>query len=69
MAKEPAKELIVEGKVIICPVCKHDKFWLRKTLMNTRAASFFSFDWLNKTSDCQICDRCGHVLWFFRGST
>lgn len=67
MKNKEAKELVIEGQKIICPVCSHDRFWSRKSLLNTRGASFFNFDWLNRTAVNQICDRCGHVLWFYEG--
>jgi len=62
--KKEAIELIVDGKLISCPVCSHDRFWERTTLLNTRGASFFEFDWLNREARNQICDKCGHMLWF-----
>jgi hypothetical protein len=67
MRKKEASELHVQGKQVHCPVCHHDRFWTRRTLLNTRGASFFSFDWLNKGAVNQICDRCGHILWFYEG--
>jgi len=44
MSKKEAKEFRVNEKKITCPICEHDQFWSRRTLMNTRGASFFSFD-------------------------
>ncbi len=66
MADKEAKEFTAKGKKITCPVCGHDKFWERRTLMNTRGASFFSFDWLNKDALNKICNSCGYVYWFYR---
>lgn len=59
-----AKELTVQGKKIVCPLCGHDKFWTRTTLLNTRGVSFFNFDWLNKEATNKVCERCRHMLWF-----
>ena len=33
-------------------------------LLNTRAASFFNFDWANRAALTYICEQCGHILWF-----
>jgi len=62
--KKEAKELIVEGKLISCQICGHDRFWERTTLLNTRGASFFEFDWLNREAVNKVCDKCGHMMWF-----
>jgi DNA-directed RNA polymerase subunit RPC12/RpoP len=70
-ATRPAREeqgttLQVDGKTVPCPICGHDRFWTRKTLMDTRAASLFGVDWANPSAENYICYRCGHVLWFLR---
>jgi uncharacterized Zn finger protein (UPF0148 family) len=59
--------LIAGGRLIVCPVCGHDRFHQQRTLMNTRAATFFNLDWANSGADTRICQRCTHVLWFARG--
>ncbi len=59
-----AREYEVNGYKLECPVCKHNKFWTRDTLMNTPGMSFFGFDWANRSADNYVCDRCGNVLWF-----
>ena len=61
---EEGTTLEVEGKTVPCPICGHDRFWTRKTLMDTRGASFFGVDWANPSAVNYICNRCGHVLWF-----
>jgi DNA-directed RNA polymerase subunit RPC12/RpoP len=58
--------LIADGRLIRCPICNHDGFHQQRTLMNTRAATFFNLNWANSDADTRICKRCGHVLWFAR---
>lgn len=58
------KQRIVKGKTLECPVCNNDKFWERKTLMNTPGMTFIGFDWANKTAQNYICGNCGYVYWF-----
>lgn len=65
MKQPESKELHVHGNKITCPMCNHERFWQRKTLMNTRGASFFSFDWLNRDATNYICEKCDYVLWFY----
>ena len=54
----------VKGYKLSCPVCGHNKFWTRQTLMNTRGLTFFNLDWANQSADNYICDNCGYVMWF-----
>lgn len=54
----------VKGHRLTCPICGQNRFWTRKTLMNTNAMTFFGLDWANKRADNYICDDCGYVLWF-----
>ena len=58
--------LVAGGRLIRCPVCGHDRFHQQRTLMNTRAATFFNLDWANSGADTRICQRCTHVMWFAR---
>lgn len=64
MSKMEVKEVNISGNKLVCPVCRHEKFWHRTTLMNTRGASFFGFDWANKEADNYVCGQCGYVMWF-----
>ena len=32
--------------------------------LNTAVATFFNFDWANKTAQCYVCDGCGYIHWF-----
>ena len=59
--------LIAGNKLILCPVCGHDRFHQRRTLLNTRAATFFNLDWADSGADTRICELCTHVMLFARG--
>jgi predicted RNA-binding Zn-ribbon protein involved in translation (DUF1610 family) len=64
-----AKEKIIgkhkiSGNILECPVCGHNEFWTRRTLMNTPGLTFFGLEWANKTATNYVCNSCGHVLWF-----
>jgi len=65
MEGRQAQEIVKNGKKLICPVCSHDRFWSRRTLMNTRGATFFNFDWANKDAVNYVCNDCGYIFWFF----
>jgi C4-type Zn-finger protein len=54
----------IHGRQLACPVCKHTQFYTRDYLLNTRAATFFNFDWANRAAATYICEQCSHILWF-----
>jgi|ERR1035438_3094440 hypothetical protein len=41
-------DVIAGGKQLVCVVCGGTHFHERNSLLNTRAATFFRFDWANK---------------------
>lgn len=59
-----AQSYSVAGKAVQCPHCGGTVFATRKILLNTRGATFFSFDWLNKGATVLTCARCGRLEWF-----
>jgi uncharacterized Zn finger protein (UPF0148 family) len=58
--------LIAGGRLIVCPVCGHDRFHQQRTLLSSRAAAFFNTQWASDSADTRICQKCGHILWFMR---
>ena len=64
-ASEPERARLL-GKPLRCPVCGHDQFWKRWTLMNTPGLTFFGVEWANRQAENLVCAACGHVLWFLR---
>ena len=58
------QKCVVAGKPVICQHCGGDKFASRDILMNTRGATFFKFDWLNKAAVTLTCTTCGRIEWF-----
>ena len=59
----------IAGTILECPVCKHDEFWERKTLMNTPGLTFLNLEWANRSALNYVCNSCGHVLWFLTDKT
>ena len=57
-------EVIAAGRRLTCAVCGGTHFHERNSLLNTRAATFFRFDWANKEATNYICTQCGYVFWF-----
>ncbi len=53
------------GHQLKCPVCGHDRFWLREAQLNTRVATLMKIDWVNPRGDCYICEVCRHIMWFY----
>jgi predicted nucleic-acid-binding Zn-ribbon protein len=55
---------ILAGKSVRCPHCEHTEFDAREILLNTRTATFFNCDWLNRGATTLTCKRCSHIEWF-----
>ncbi len=57
-------EVEIGQQKLKCSVCGHQQFHERNSLLNTRAATFFKFDWANKEATNYICAQCGYIFWF-----
>lgn len=57
-------EVRVGERKLACAVCGGSEFHERNSLLNTRAATFFNFDWANKEATNYICVECGYIFWF-----
>ncbi|MEM6334452.1 MAG: hypothetical protein AAF823_14040 [Planctomycetota bacterium] len=64
--KSVPEELRLDGRAVECPICGYDRFMHQRVLLNTRAATFFNFEWLNRGADVHECASCGHLLWFVK---
>ena len=51
-----------------CTVCQGQLFSLREIKLNTTGAEFFNFAWANESADGLVCQECGYVHTFVRGS-
>jgi predicted nucleic-acid-binding Zn-ribbon protein len=61
--KEVSQRFVGKYK-LECPVCSHDLFWTRETLMNTAGMTMLGLDWANKKAVNYICENCGYIFWF-----
>ncbi len=61
---EEPETVYILGSELECEICHHKKFWQRKAQLNTAVATFFNFDWANRSARCIICERCGYIYWF-----
>lgn len=66
MTAHESREYEVKGIPLVCPICGRNRFWIRKTLMNTTGATLFGLDWANRSAVNYVCDYCGHILWFWQ---
>ncbi len=64
MARKEVSSVELAGKLLTCAHCGEKRFWTRHAQLNTAVLSFFDLDFLNRTADVYVCDRCGHVEWF-----
>lgn len=61
---ERGKKFVSKEVEVHCVHCKHERFELEKSLLNTRWLSFFNLDWLNNSANILICKKCGFIHWF-----
>lgn len=66
LERDDAAKYEVDGNELSCPVCGHQKFWLRTTLLNTGGMTFFGIEWANRRAKNYVCNRCGYMMWFIR---
>ncbi len=64
--QEPGEPIEIAGTKLVCMVCKHDRFWSRRSMLNTRVKTFFKLDWADKQADNYVCEKCGYIFWFYR---
>lgn len=64
MGKFQSYEIL--GHQLICPMCAGTQFVKRDAQLNTKLATFLSFDWADAAADCYICERCRHIIWFYK---
>ncbi|NOU60945.1 hypothetical protein [Marinifilum caeruleilacunae] len=62
--KAEAQQVSVKGHQLHCPVCSETLFYQREAQLNTAVASFFNFDWANRSAICFVCANCTHISWF-----
>lgn len=56
--------IAIKGHQLKCPVCGNLYFQSKRVLLNTRLATFFDLDWINRSATCLICSECTHISWF-----
>jgi rubredoxin len=61
---QEAKSYEVLGHQLRCPICQHDSFTMRRSLLNTRGLTFLDLDWANRRATNFVCAQCGYILWF-----
>ncbi len=61
---DDAKGHTVAGKALHCPICEHDRFWSRPTMLPRRSLAFFDVEWASPKAEVYVCGRCRHLLWF-----
>ena len=55
---------LARGRKIVCPHCANDRFSRREAMLNTRIATFFELDWVNRSGIALVCSNCSMIQWF-----
>jgi hypothetical protein len=64
LGNKEATTVDIHGRALRCQICSHAYFWRHDVMLNTRTATFFSLDWMNRDATCVVCDHCGYMHWF-----
>lgn len=56
--------IYIHGNKLHCRICEHDQFYKRRSQLNTRTATFFNLDWVNRSAFAYVCAKCSHIDWF-----
>jgi hypothetical protein len=56
----------VQGRMLQCLVCAHDRFWEQHIQLSTAMFSFLDPD---SHAHCAVCERCGYVHMFIPSAT
>ncbi len=62
--KTEPQRVEIKGHQLKCPICGAELFYQREAQLNTAVASFFNFDWANRSATCLVCANCTHISWF-----
>ena len=65
-SRQEPEEVFVCDEPFRRTVCGNDRFWRRRAQLNTALATFFNWDWANRTATCAVCSKCAYVHWFMR---
>lgn len=57
-------KISVARQQLLCQICNHDHFSMRRAQLNTRMAEFFDLAWANESAVCLTCEKCGYIHWF-----
>jgi hypothetical protein len=66
VAPPPGYVYYAAGRLVTCPHCSGKRFFQRRALLNTRAATFLDLDWLNADAFALTCVSCSRIEWFAR---
>lgn len=65
MGAKETSSIKINGKPYRCDACESEKFWYRSAMLNTGFATFFGFDWANRSANCFVCNTCTKIHWFY----
>lgn len=54
----------VEGRVIVCPICGHDRFAKGRAQLHTSGMTLMDLEWLQDEATTLACASCSRLEWF-----
>lgn len=61
--------IVVQGRQLRCTVCSHDVFWEHEIQFATPLTELLDPKAWNRSAQCAVCERCGHVHMFISPAT
>jgi hypothetical protein len=61
--------IVIQGRDLRCAVCSHNIFWEQEVQFATPLTELLDPLAWNRSAQCAVCERCGHVHMFIAPGT
>jgi hypothetical protein len=61
--------IVIQGRPLHCAVCSHSVFWEQEVQFATPITDLLDPEAWNRSAQCAVCERCGHVHMFIAPGT
>ena len=61
--------IVIQGRDLRCTVCSHGIFWEQEVQFATPLTELLDPEAWNRSAQCAVCERCGHVHMFISPAT
>jgi hypothetical protein len=61
--------IVIQGRPLRCTICSHGIFWEHEVQFATPITDLLDPGAWNRSAQCAVCERCGHVHMFIAPGT